>query len=732
MAFKKLKKSLCLLLAGIMVLGSSATAGAAETKDNFKSFDFNSGIPVQSSEIPKITEEETERFLESYKADGLKAYADETAKGKAKTKADMLTGLYGVTSVQYAVIKDGKMQFSGQSGYTDRAAKKAPTKNTMYGIGSISKIFTTTAVLQLAEEGKVDLDTPVVNYVPKFKMADARYKDITVRMLLNHSSGLLGSTLANGMLFKDGDTINHDTFLKQLSTQILKADPGAFSVYCNDGFTLAEILVETVTGKTFSDYIRENICEPLGMDRTATPADIKSWSYLAGIYSDEKSTKALPPEALNIIGAGGIYSTAADLCQLATLYMKNGEQFLSKESAKASMNEEFARGIWLKDQQGFFSYGLGWDSVCTFPFEDYGMQALSKGGDSVYYHGELIVIPEENLAVAVLSSGGSSSLDQLFGQSVLLDYMKEKGQIEELKDTSRILSTDKASMPKELENYSGVYASTMGINAVQIKDGVLTLASVFATDPSEVITCTYNKDGVFVDSTGANFLSFEKEENGETYLTSGSYVVVPQIGDTFMYQYQGQKIEENPISESVEKAWMNRTGKRYFVLSEKYSSINYLASGVLAGVNYYPALKGYLGTMKIVDENNATAFLQVPIMGGRDLSTVHFYKKDGKEYFTTNGMTVVEEAGIGTLSIKSGSKVTIGSDGYAKWYKIGSKAAGKTLKVTCPKKGAFAVYDSNGVCLNHSYVSGKTSVKLPKGGYVVFAADKNQKFTLKY
>ncbi|MGV2643528.1 serine hydrolase, partial [Clostridium perfringens] len=158
----------------------------------------------------------------------------------AAEKAKLLTETYGTTSVQYALIDNGVITVSGQAGVNDIEGKKPLTKDTMYGIGSTSKVFTAAAVMKLVDEGKINLDTPLVQYIPEFTMKDERYKKITPRMLLNHSSGLQGSSLNNAFLFEDNDPHAHDTLLKQLSTQNLKADPGAFSVYCNDGFTLAE------------------------------------------------------------------------------------------------------------------------------------------------------------------------------------------------------------------------------------------------------------------------------------------------------------------------------------------------------------------------------------------------------------------------------------------------------------------------------------------------------------
>ena len=89
---------------------------------------------------------------------------------------------------------------TGHAGNYSRTENRALTDDILYGIGSVSKVYTAAAVLRLADAGKLELDKPVCGYLPNFRMADERYRDITVRMLLNHSSGLAGSTLANAFL----------------------------------------------------------------------------------------------------------------------------------------------------------------------------------------------------------------------------------------------------------------------------------------------------------------------------------------------------------------------------------------------------------------------------------------------------------------------------------------------------------------------------------------------------
>ena len=166
-----------------------------------------------------------------------------------------------------------------------RTENRALTEDILYGIGSVSKIYTTVAVMQLAEDGKVNLDAPVTRYLKEFKMADPRYKDITVRMLLNHSSGIMGTGLANAVLFDDADSSSTDGLLEALSTQRLVAAPGAYSVYCNDGFTLAELIVEAVSGMDFMDYVTQYILDPAGLESTFAPGDDFDASRLAKTYS---------------------------------------------------------------------------------------------------------------------------------------------------------------------------------------------------------------------------------------------------------------------------------------------------------------------------------------------------------------------------------------------------------------------------------------------------------------
>jgi CubicO group peptidase (beta-lactamase class C family) len=193
----------------------------------------------------------------------------------------LMTGIVSVTAASYAGnvyagARDRSLEAAAEiNEVTDKSVQTAGTGNgspdeRIYCVGSVSKVYVTAAVMQLVDQGLVELDKPITTYIPDFTMADGRYKDITVRMLMNHTSGIMGSTLRNEFLFGDNDKDKYDYLLENLKTQTLKADPGAYAAYCNDGFTLLEIIVERVSGMDFTSYIEENIAAPLNLTQTGT------------------------------------------------------------------------------------------------------------------------------------------------------------------------------------------------------------------------------------------------------------------------------------------------------------------------------------------------------------------------------------------------------------------------------------------------------------------------------
>ncbi|WP_086074823.1 serine hydrolase domain-containing protein [Paenibacillus camerounensis] len=649
----------------------------------------------------------------------------EITREAATVKANLLTDKYGTNSVQYALIDHGDIVVSGQSGRNDEQGQRPLTKETLYGIGSTSKMFITVAVMQLAEQGKIELDTPVIEYVPGFKMKDERYKQITPRMLLNHSSGLMGSSFTDVFLFEDSDTYAHDILQKQLSGQTLKADPGAYSVYCNDGFTLAELMVEQVSGLGFTSYIQRYITEPLNLSNTMTPLDYPDTAKMAGLYYSEY-TGQLPNERVNVIGTGGIYSTAEDLVRFSTIFTGGKEEVLAGKSAAATAQDEYKTPLWPDDADNSIDYGLGWDCVKLYPFSEYGMRALTKGGDTTLYHSSLVVLPDQDMAAAVVSSGGSSTYDQLLANEILLQALKEKGAIAEFKPEKSYGAPVKADMPESVLQYSGIYGASNATMNINISEGGVMSVTTEQMPDTPAQSFVYSADGTFRSADGNTMISFVTEDNGRTYLWNRQYIVVPGLGQTALSVYNAEKLQPLDLPAETKEAWDKRVGK-YYVLDEKYTSLLYLVSPSIQ-LNNTDQLPGYMLDKRITGPDTAVSELQIPGMNGRDLSGLTFFTQDGVEYLKMREFILLSEDAVKPFNLAKESSITILPNGYASWYTISDKDGGKIIKVSMPANASFAVYDEKGKCLYFSVIGGKEEVVLPLGGAIVFAGEAGTEF----
>ena len=650
-------------------------------------------------------------------AEAAPATLEETA--QAAAQAALTTG--GAQSIQYALWQDGEIILTGHAGDYSRSENRLLTDDMLYGIGSVSKVYTAAAVLNLAEEGKLDLDAPVTDYLPEFTMADARYTDITVRMLLNHSSGLPGSTTANGFLLDDPDTLAADTLLEELSGETLKADPGAFSVYCNDGFTLAELVVEAVSGMDFDAYVRQAVMEPAGLDNTWFPGEDFDQSLLARTYLTADDPRALPAETVGIHGTGGIYASASDLAAFGGQVWCT-DAVLTQESRTASLADEYARGLWPEDDEDGVTYGLGWDSVHWYPFAYSDIQAAAKGGDTILYHAGLVVIPEYNLAAAVLSSGGVSTYNEMAAGQMLIAALAQQG-VEVAQTTHTLPAAERAEMPAELMDYAGLYGdSTSVANVTVTTDGVLSTGGA---------PLYYYNDGSFRDENQIVMVKFVEEDNGQIYLWQKAYTSIPGLGEQPSSSYIYMKLPENPISPEEQAAWDARSGKLFLALNLKYTNINYPLALPVAALATDPVnMPGYMVFDRIVGANRAEGAALIPGLYGRDWQNITVTERDGAEYLSLMGALYVDGSSIETLYGGASSWSTIQPDGYARWYQIDGTSAGKRMTVQVPEAGGFAVYDATGVNVAASWAWGDTSAVLPEGGWVVFSGEPGARFVL--
>ena len=631
----------------------------------------------------------------------------------------------GITSIQYAMMDSGEIVESGVGGVYSKQENRLLTTENLFGIGSTSKMFTTAALMRLADQGKVDLDCPVTDYIPEFTMADERYQDITVRMLLNHSSGLMGSTYGNGFLFDDADTQAHDTLLDDLATQTLKADPGAFSVYCNDGFTLAEIVIERVSGMSFTDFIHQEITGPLSMAHTKTMQDDFDRSSIVRTYNPSAPEQETPTDAVNIIGTGGVYATAEDLCRFAQIFTGEAD-VLTDASREATFHKEYADGQWLDVENNTVGYGLGWDSVDLYPFNLYGIQAVTKGGDTLLMHNSLIVLPEYGLSAAVSSSGGSSAYCQMLATSLLLDQLEEKGIItERLSALDSFTPAEQTALDADMKQYEGLYGDSTSLMRLTMDDaGTLTLTNAYA--PTQAQTYIYCGDGLFKHETGALELRFI-EQNGRTYLTARGYSAIDGRCDVVSETYYLEKLPENAVTDEMQTAWAAREGKAYVSVTDKASSQLYMSGLPMLGIG---TVDGYLLSNPLTSGSRADVAIQIPMMGGRDTSPFVFETIDGAEYMHYTDGLYMDISAVPDIYTGTQSHLTIQPNGYNRWYNLPEVLDGKTMSIQGSESTGFVVFNAAGQTVNQSAVTGDTQVILPGGGAIVFCGDAGDRIDL--
>jgi CubicO group peptidase (beta-lactamase class C family) len=258
-------------------------------------------------------------------------------------------------SATTAIMVDGNVVYAEGFGMANREKSIPVVAATLFNIGSISKVYVATAIMLLVDDGKVSLDRPVTDYLPEFRMADDRYRKITVRMLLNHVSGMPGTEGSNSFGFKYDDNIKQET-INTLARAHLKHAPGAMAVYCNDGFTLAEMIVERVSGKKYINFLNERIFKPLGLKNTGTGVGEIKGKPVA-LYYDAKTGKRHPLETLSILGAGGLSSTAEELCRFTDAFSA-GNKILKKASLE-EMKKAQPSAFWGKLRNPEISFGLG-------------------------------------------------------------------------------------------------------------------------------------------------------------------------------------------------------------------------------------------------------------------------------------------------------------------------------------------------------------------------------------
>jgi len=289
------------------------------------------------------------------------------------------------------------------TGVTSRETRVVCTPDTVFQIGSNTKLFTTTLVMQLVDRGEVDLDTPVRKYVPSFELAVPGAADaITVRHLLTHSSGIQGDHFEGHG--RGDDAVGR--YVESLRELDLVHPTGEQWSYCNSGFTLLGHLVEQVSGMPFAQALRERICDPLGLRHTTVLVeDMLRHRCAVGHVLGPDGEPFVPPSVVmeySSVPAGSrTVSTAAELVRFVQMHLHggrtlDGRQILSEASAQAMQQEQLARPGAVGDRP---AQGLGW-----MMDEWSGTKMIGHGGGTIGQVSFLHALPERDLIVVLLTN----------------------------------------------------------------------------------------------------------------------------------------------------------------------------------------------------------------------------------------------------------------------------------------------------------------------------------------
>jgi CubicO group peptidase (beta-lactamase class C family) len=371
---------------------------------------------------------------------------------------------YKVPGAAVAVYSSGQMIDFG-AGLLNKATGVAANADSLFQVGSITKVWTTTLVMQLVDEGLVDLDAPVRTYVPAFRLADeSAAATITVRQLLCHTAGFEGDVFTD--TGKGDDCV--EKYVATLGDLAQLFPPGEMFSYNNAGFCVLGRVVEVVRGRPFDDCVRERLFAPLGLTHAATgPYEAIMYRAALGHIQPNPDDEPRPAPVWGLARsnapAGSMLAMRPrDLLSFARMHLDSGTSVdgtavLSAAAVKA-MQERQVELPYLGMMGS--AWGLGWE-IFDWP----GGTVIGHDGGTIGQAAFLRVVPVRDLAIALLTNGGDviTLYRQVFGH-----VLRELGGI----DLPELPKPPLEPAAIDASRYVGTYGSRMADNVVsQDADG---------------------------------------------------------------------------------------------------------------------------------------------------------------------------------------------------------------------------------------------------------------------
>ncbi len=394
------------------------------------------------------------------------AYADLESRLKRSIRR------HNVPGASLAILKGNRVVATAAAGVTNLDTQVPVTPDAVFQIGSITKVFTATLIMQLVDEGLLSLDTPIVDYLPEFQIADpVTRRNVTARHLLTHTSGIDGDFFVDSG--RGDDAIAR---LMPMMTLLPNLFPlGTKMSYCNVGFAVLGRLVEVLRRETYDHAMRYRIFKPLGMKQAMTLAeDALRHRCAVGHIADPKDPKrqrvAFVTHLSHGMKAAGSTPamSAPDLMKFVAMHLAHGrigtgDRVLSAASTAAMQR----RQVRLQKQAPPTTngWGLGW-ALMDFG----GHKAIGHDGGTIGQYSFLRVSPEKRFAVAMLTNGGDAIsvyreiVSELFGAAI--------------RRREPVLASPDADLRIEPERYIGRYENIQSAYVVDMHRNTLRFSTI--------------------------------------------------------------------------------------------------------------------------------------------------------------------------------------------------------------------------------------------------------------
>jgi len=299
-----------------------------------------------------------------------------------------------------SIVKAGELLFAKGYGYADLKTRKPVSPDqTLFRPGSVSKLFTWTAVMQMVEQGKLDLDRDVNEYID-FRIPEKFGAPITMRQLMTHTAGF-EEKITDLFLEKPEQLYPlHDYLAKHVPERIFP--PGKIVAYSNWGTALAGHIVERLSGEAFDAYVANHILKPLGMDNSSMsqPLPAALAAKMSTGYRAASNEETVPFELVEAAPAGSLTSSATDMARFMLAHLNKGKlgeaQILKPETA------DLMHGSSYKAAPGMNGYNLGF-----YDGNRNGRRIIDHAGDTTAFHSDLHLIMDANVGFFVsFNSGG--------------------------------------------------------------------------------------------------------------------------------------------------------------------------------------------------------------------------------------------------------------------------------------------------------------------------------------